>query len=438
MFSVPFVLANLVTAIYSAIGIMVVGRYTNPETIAAVATGSQIMNPVISVITGIGTGVTVLVGRCIGEKSAESGRKAVGSTFILSAVIIAALTLFMLCCREPLLDLLGTQPEARASASRFVYISTLGIPFNIGYGMISAVFRAIGNSKAPSIVAGISCAINIALSFLLVGAFGMAEAGVAIATVASQASSFILVAVWLYIVRLPFSFIKSDIRPDGKHMKSIVTVGLPIVIQELALTVAFMIITNRVNNISVQAAAAVGVVNRAVTIALVLPAAIGSAVSAMTAQNIGAAKRGRAIASLRWGITYSLIISVCVFAFCILRSRAVVSVFAADEGVIEAAISYLRTFSFETIMVSFVFCMNSYLAGCGKSKVAMIHTTISVFCVRVPLCVLISQLPGISLPTRLTYLGASGSVASLFSIIVCVIYIAMQQRKHRFAEEGVE
>jgi len=430
-FTAPFVLANLVTVLYGVIGMLVVGRYTNPETIAAVATGSQVLHPVYSFITGIGTGATVIVGRHIGEKDNDAGRRAVGSVLIITAALIAIITLLTWGFRELLLDLLGTQPEARAAASRFVAISVLGVPFNIGYGMLSAVFRGMGNSRTPSFVAGISCVINIILSFLLVGAAGMAERGVAIATVTAQTASFILIAALLYKKRLPFPFTARDIKPDSTSMKYIATIGLPLVMQDLALTIAIMIITNRVNSISIQAAAAVGVVNRAINIAFVIPSAISSAVSAMTAQNLGAAKHNRAIASLRWGIFYALIISVCVVTFCMVQPEAIARIFVTDAGVITATASYLRTFSFETVMVSFVFCMNSYLAGCGKSKITMIHTMLSVFCFRVPLCIFIAQLQGLELTARLTYLGISGPFASLFSIAVCVIYISRQQKRQK-------
>ena len=428
-FSAPFMLANLVTSLYSAVGMLVVGRYTNPETIAAVATGAQILNPMLSFITGIGTGATVIIGRRIGEKNSEAGTRAAGSLFVITAIMIVILTAFTWFCREVLLDLMGTPPEARAAATRYVKISTMGVPFQIGFGLISALFRGMGNSTTPSIVAGISCVINITLSFLFVGAAGMAEGGVAYAAFAAQGVSFLLVAVWLYRKRLPFPFSKKDVRADKASTRFIVTVGVPLVMQDLALTAAFMIITNRVNSISVQAAAAVGVVNRVTNIAFVLLAAIGSAVAAMTAQNIGASKHNRAIASLRCGIAFSLVISVSIFTFCLIRPEAVASVFATDEGVIHATATYLRAYSFEAVMLSFIFCMNSYLAGCGKSKIAMIHTTISVFCFRVPLCIIIAQLQGLDLTARLTYLGISGPVASLFSIIFCVVYISFQQKR---------
>ena len=430
-FAFPFMLANLVTAVNSAVGMLIVGRFTNQETIAGVATGLQLMNPVLAFMSGIGTGITVLIGKRIGEKDDAAGRKAVGSSFIASLAVMILVTVFTWVLREPLLDLLGTQPEARPSASRYVAICTIGVPLSLGYAMISAIFRGLGNSRIPSLVAGVSCVINFTLSFLLVGAFGMDEDGVAYALVAAQASSFILIALLLYKKKFPFPFAIRDNKPDMVAIKHIAVVGIPMVLQDLTLTAAFMIITNRVNSISVVASAAVGVVTRAANIVLVLPAGIGSAVAAMTAQNLGAAKHDRAIQSLRWGIQYALMITVCLFLFCMIKPMLVMSLFTTDSAVIEAASYYLRGYALEMVMVSFIFCLNSYLSGCGKSNVTMIHTIVSVLCIRAPLSVLFAQLQGITLGVKLVYLGISGSIASIFSIIVCFVYIFWQQRKLR-------
>ena len=430
-FAVPFMLANLVTSLYGVIGMLVVGRFTDRETIAGVAIGAQVMNLTYPFIYGIGTGGTVIIGRCIGERNKPGGTKAVGSFFIVSAVLITVLTLVILGFRELLLDALRMQADARPSASRYISISTIGIPFNIGYGMLSAVLRGMGNSRAPSIVAGISCAVNIALSFILVGAAGMAEAGVAIATVTAQVVSLILIALWLYIIKLPFPFSVKRMKPDGKSVRFITTVGLPMVLQELLISISFMVITNRVNTISVEAVAAVGIVSRVFIIGFVMPNSIGSAVSAMTAQNLGAGRHDRAFNSLRWGITYALIISALLFTFCAIWPETVTSVFSTDESVIKSAASYLRTFSFEAVLVSFVFNMNAYLSGYGKSKVAMFHTILSVICVRVPFSIIVTGLQGVRLDIRLTYLGVTGPMASAFSLIFCIAYIAWQRKQIR-------
>ena len=429
-FAAPFMIANLITGLYGIVGMLVVARYTDSATISGVATGTQIMNLMHSFTFGLGTGGTVLIGRCIGEKNKENGTKAAGSFFVIAAALVAFLTLFIWFFREPMLDLLRTQPAARASATRYVKICTLGVPFNIGYGMLGAVFRAMGNSKAPSVIIAISCAVNIVLSFTLVIGADMAEAGVATATATAQFVSFALAAILLYIKKMPFPFSIRSIRPDNEAVRFIFSVGLPLILQELLITISFMVLTNRVNSISVEASAAVGIVARSFSLVFAILIGMASAVSAMTAQNLGAGKRIRAVASLRWGMFYAFIIGVGVFALCVISPETITSIFSAsDESLMKSAASYLRGFSFEAVMVSAIFCMNSYLAGCGKSKVSMVHSILSVVLLRVPLGVYVTGLQGVGLNTILTYLGLSGPTASALSLVVCIVYITRQERR---------
>ena len=231
-FAGPFVAANLVNALHGVISMLVVGMFAGSEVISGVATGSQVLFPLYSFMMGLGTSGTVLIARSIGEKNKEAGTKALGSFTITSAALVVFLTLFMIFMREPLIVWLRTPADAIASARRYVVVSTFGTPFNVAFTMLSAIARGIGNSKAPSIIASISCVINIALSLLFVGVFGLAEAGVAAAASVAQFISFICIGVWLLRCQLPFPFTVKDIRPDGKSIRYLLVVGFPVILQE--------------------------------------------------------------------------------------------------------------------------------------------------------------------------------------------------------------
>lgn len=431
-FATPFVLANLTNALHGMFAMIIVGQFTDAATIAGVATGTQIMHLSFPIVMGLATGGTVIIGRSMGERNSEAGTRATGTFFAITGMLTVLITLLLLFLRAPLLTALGTQEDMWESANRFVMISALGVPFTAGFAMFGAVFRGIGNSKAPSIAAAISAGVNIALSFLLTGVLGMAETGVALATVTANFVSCAILLVWLYKRKLPYPFApRKDVRLDSAYSKYITIVGLPLVMQDIFITISFMIITNRVNNISTEAAASVGVVARAFMVAFVIPAGIGQAVSAMTAQNLGANMRDRAISSLRWGIIYALMISTVIFAICMITPETVTRIFSNDEVVISGAASYLRTFSADALMVSFVFCMNAYFSGCGKTNIAMVHSLISTFAIRVPLSIYFAGLQGLDMNTQLSYLGIAAPSASMLSLVICSVYLVMQGRKYR-------
>ena len=428
-FAGPFVAASLVQALHGVISMLVVGQFTDNATIAGVATGSQLMFPLMTFSMGMGTSGTVLIGKCVGKRDAEAGTRAVGSFTVVSCGLVVFLTLAMLFLREPLLSVLMTPAEALASARRFVLLSTIGVPFNAAFNMISAVARGMGNSKAPSIAATISCVINIALSLILVGVFDMAEAGVAIAASAGQFVSFVHMAIWIYKQKLPFPFTKKDIRPDAESVKFLFVVGIPLVLQELLISISFMINTNRVNYLGVEASASVGVVSRIFNVAAVIPMSFGNAISAMTAQNLGAGKPERSVSALRYGILFSASVNALLLVACQIWPEAITSIFARDREIIVGAAFYLRSFSIEALLVAFNFCMNAYLSGCGKSHVPMWHTLASSFLIRVPLSVWVAGLDGVILNDKLLYIGFASPLATLISIAVGLTYIVWYNKK---------
>ena len=70
-FALPVLAALFLQAMYGAVDLMVVGQFGAPTDVSAVSTGSQIMQTVTSLITGLAMGITILVGQKIGEKRPE-------------------------------------------------------------------------------------------------------------------------------------------------------------------------------------------------------------------------------------------------------------------------------------------------------------------------------------------------------------------------------
>ena len=63
-FSIPFVAANIIQALYGAVDLLVIGKYCSPESVAAVSTGTQVTQIITSMITGLTLGGTILVLSC--------------------------------------------------------------------------------------------------------------------------------------------------------------------------------------------------------------------------------------------------------------------------------------------------------------------------------------------------------------------------------------
>ena len=60
-FSFPVLLALILQALYGAVDLWAVGRFAATADISAVATGSQTMQIITGLVTGLATGATVLL-----------------------------------------------------------------------------------------------------------------------------------------------------------------------------------------------------------------------------------------------------------------------------------------------------------------------------------------------------------------------------------------
>jgi Na+-driven multidrug efflux pump len=240
---------------------------------------------------------------------------------------------------------------------------------------------------------------------------------------------------WLLKRKFPFPFTKRDFIIHRPSFANIFKVGIPLWLQEMLVTVSFMIITGIVNDMGVVAGASVGIVARIFSFAGTFALAIGNAVAAMVAQNIGAGKRDRALKSLRWGITYSLIIDTVIMIICQIIPLSITTLLAkkSPDTALGAA-AYLRSFSLDMVLIAFIFSINAYLSGCGKSFVSMAHSLIATFLVRVPLSFVFTRVVGATVTQRLLYLGFAAPIASILSLVICFSYLAWQNRVFRRAD----
>lgn len=359
-FAVPFLISNFLQALYGAVDLFVVGQFSTSASVSAVAIGSQVMQTVTWIILGISMGGTVLIGQKIGEKNEEGAAEAVGCVAVLFGLMALVLTPLMLIAVNGAVALMKTPPEAVNAARSYIFICSCGLPFITGYNGVSGIFRGIGDSRTPVIFIGLACIVNVIGDFLFTGWMGMGAAGAAFATVIAQAVSFLAALAYMYKKGFSFPFGRRHLRLRRKPAAAILKVGFPLALQDALVNVSFLIITTIINTMGLTASAAVGVVEKIISFAMLPPSAIASAVTTVTAQNIGAKKPERAKRALWYGIGFSLIFGIAVCIFVQFFAPLVTAVFSRDEAVILAAAQYLRSYSYDCILVSFVFCINSY------------------------------------------------------------------------------
>ena len=157
--------------------------------------------------------------------------------------------------------------------------------------------------------------------------------------------------------------------------------------------------------------------------------ALSSALSTITAQNIGAGKPERAKKSAFFGMLYSLCIAVPFVIVAHLIPRTLLGLLTPDQAVIEAGVGYLYPFSWDCLIVCFMFCLNGLFNGSGKTAFVAIHSMATAFLVRIPIAYFMSLIDG----ATLFHVGLGTPAASIVSLVCCIIYF----RKH-FAGDKIK
>ncbi len=426
-FALPFLIANILQSLYGAIDLLVIGRYCDSAAISAVATCSQVMMTIQSLIIGVSTGSTVLIGQSIGEQDGKKAAHGMGSAIVLSAILAVIVTPLLIGFAPGILQLMDTPAEAMEHAKDYLVICAYGIPFILGYNTISSFCRGIGDSKTPMIFVFVSSTINLVADIIFVGFMDMGAAGAALATSGSQAISFILSFIYIGKRGLPFKFGWSYLKPVGKSIFFILKVGIPLAAQEVLVNFSFLMITTMVNGIGVIASASVGIVEKILGFVMMPPMAMTSAVTTMAAQNIGAKKPERALSGLKYGIMYSLIFGVAITVLAFTSAEAIVGIFTTEQPVIEMAATYLRPYSIDCILICVIFVMNGYFNGCGKSFISFAHSMVATFGFRVPLCYFAMERCVAS--GTLTPMGWCMPIASVSSLIITGVYFFWLRKK---------
>ena len=423
-FALPVLLALLLQAMYGAVDLQVVGTFGTAADISAVTTGSQILHTITIIVVGLAMGITVLLGQRIGEGRKEDAGKVVGSGICLFAVVTVIITLAMIAAAPWIARLMKAPADAFAGTVTYVRICCGGAVFIVAYNLLGSIFRGIGDSKMPLITVMIACVLNIGGDLLLVAVFGMGVAGAAIATVFAQGVS---VALSLLIIRrrtLPFTMRRQDLRFDKGLIRHILRLGSPVALQDLLVSLSFMVLLTIANSMGTIASAGVGVANKLCAFVMLVPSAYMQSMSAFVAQNIGAGREDRARKALWYGIASSFAAGILMGWAGFFHGDILSGFFAADGQVILASWEYLKAYAIDCLLTSFLFCFIGYFNGCGQTFFVMVQGFVGAFGVRLPVALLMSAL----VPGSLLCLGLATPASTMVQILLCIVWYLRRKR----------
>ena len=425
-FSLPYFLSYFLQTLYGLADLFIIGQFEGVASTTAVSIGSQVMHMITVMLVGLAMGTTVCIGQAVGARDKKRISSAIGNTITLFMIVAVALAAILLLLVKPIVTVMSTPTEAVSGTITYLTICFIGIPFITAYNVISSIFRGLGDSKSPMYFIAVACVCNIGLDYLFIGVLHLGPAGAALGTTLSQTLSVILALITIIKKDTGISLRKNDLKPSPVVMGQVLKIGIPIALQDGFIQIAFIVITIIANRRGLNAAAAVGIVEKIISFVFLVPSSMLSTVSALGAQNVGAGKHDRAVKTLLYAIgitvTYGFIIAITIQFI----AKPVVGLFTADKTVIQMGTQYIRGYIWDCIFAGIHFSFSGYFCAYGKSVISFLHNCASILCVRIPGVYLTSKL----FPETLFPMGLATVGGSILSVAICLIAFVILRNKN--------
>ena len=333
MFSLPLIASGVLQLLFNAADMVVVGQWAGKECLAAVGSTGSLINLMVNVFIGLSVGGSVAVARSFGANDPAAVHRSVHTA--MSLAIIAGLAVgvlgFVFC--RPLLKLMDNPVLDLATTYMKIYF--LGMPFNMVYNFGASILRAVGDTKRPLIYLTIAGVVNVILNLILVIVFHMNVAGVAIATVVSQAVSAVLVVLCLMRSHGVVHLELKELRIYKRQLIDIAKVGLPAGLQGSLFSISNVLIQSSVNGFGEVVVAANSAGGNLEGFVYTAMNAIHQAALTFASQNLGAGKIKRVRRSVLVCLLTVLAIGFIFGNLMLLCGKPLLSLYLDDPSAID-------------------------------------------------------------------------------------------------------
>ena len=337
LFFFPIMLGTVFQVMYNTVDAVVVGRYVGKVALAAVGgpTGTLI-NLIVGFFMGVATGCTVVIAQFYGAEDGDRTNRAVHTAIALALAGGVVIGVGGALGARTMLKWMSTPEAVLPHAESYLRVFFGGSVTTLIYNMGAGILRAKGDSKRPFYLLVLGTVVNLALDLLFVVVFRWGVAGVAWATVLSQAVS--AAGVWLCLTREEeaFRLDARKIRFDPLLLSNILAVGLPAGLQGSMYSVANVVVQAAINSLGVNAVAAWTVTTKIDALYWQSMSAFGMALSTFVGQNFGARRYDRVKRSMFDCAVLSFILTSLYLALPL--ARVWLGIFTDDAVVIELGV----------------------------------------------------------------------------------------------------
>ena len=382
-FSLPLMLSGILQLLFNAVDIIVVGRFTGSQALAAVGSTTALINIFTNLFIGISLGANVLAARFYASGKEKEMSETVHTSITLALISGLVMALAGVLLARFALNLMGTPNDVIDQSVLYMRIYFLGMPFFMLYNYGAAILRAVGDTKRPLFFLVISGMTNAVLNLVLVIVFHMGVAGVAIGTIVSQLISSILVLRCLYTSNTSYRLYFSKLGIKTQYLKQIFQVGIPAGIQSTVINLSNALLQSSVNSFGSVAMAGYTAANNIFGFLYMSVNAVTQSCMSFTSQNYGVKKLKRMDRVLLDCIMLSVGVTLTLGCGAYFFGPELLKIYTSDADVIRCGVEVLAFTTVPYFCCGIMDLLPGALRGMGYSGVPMILSIIGTVGTRI-------------------------------------------------------
>lgn len=420
-FALPVMGGNLFQLLYTLADTIIVGRTLGPDALSAVGATGTVVTLVLLFVQGVTGGFGICLGQRYGAGDTEGLQRNLGASWILSGIVLVAITAVSCGCIHQILTALKTPDRIYQAAYEYLFVILLGTGATVFYNMISNVLRALGDSRTPFFLLVFSALLNIVLDVVFIVPLQMGVGGAAWATVLSQFVSALLCTI-IGLVRFPILRPVALWKEWTKSAKSLLAIGFPMGFQMAVMCIGQLAMQVAVNKLGPEAIAGFTAAIKVDQLSIQVNTAFATAVSSYVAQNYGADRFSR----IRQGVTACLIqleiANVLMGVFLLLCRNAVVPIFIDQptQEIIQYSNQYLITVVPFYLVLGALIIYRAAIQSVGNALIPFLACIIELVMRSVAALGLVRVIGygGVCFATPLAWIGATSLLVPSYFVVL--------------------
>ncbi|TQF29906.1 MATE family efflux transporter [Bradyrhizobium sp. UNPA324] len=362
--------------------------------VAAAGNAGFLVNGLMQVL---GVGGMALIAHAVGRKDRPDANLIFNQAMVLS-VLFGLLTLAAgaALSRAYMHAVAADQATIEAGTTYLLWF-TPALALQFATQVIGSALRATGIVRPTMLVQAFAVVVNIALAPVLITGWGTGHAlGVAGAGLASSIAVVIGVLILLvYFRRVEryVAFNPAQWRPQPRHLKRILNVGLPAGGEFAMMFILMAVVYYVLSDFGAAAQAGFGIGQRVLGLIQMPALAVALAAGPIAGQNVGAANGARVRETFVKAAMIVTIVMVSFMIFAQMKPELLLAGFSNDRETMEIAFLFLRIISLNMVAQGLIFTCSSMFQGLGNTKPVLLSSATRVLTYSLP-AIWLSTWPG--------------------------------------------